>query len=107
MRTSSLKNKVIFQANTPVKGTFGGFTDAWSDFTTQWVQIIPLKGDEKYESKHLKTEVNHKIRMRYMDGINSKMQIIYGTRVFKIDSVINPFERNRTLEIMATEVFNV
>lgn len=107
MRNSSLKHLVSFQKNNGVKDSLGGITESWVSLMPQeWVQIIPLKGEEKYQSKSLNTEVNHKIRMRYRDGLDSKMKIIYGTRVFEIDSIINPFERNRELQIMATEVFD-
>lgn len=106
MRSSSLRHLVSFQEDTGTKNSIGEITESWASLTPQeWVQIIPLKGEEKYQSKSLNTEVNHKIRLRYRDDLDTKMKIVYGTRVFEIDSIINPFERNRELQIMATEVF--
>lgn len=107
MRSRSLRHKVVFKKLTEIKDDFGAPSTELTDIMNpdEWVQIIPLKGDEKYQSKHLNTEVNHKIRMRYRSDIDSKMVIFYGTRKFEIDSIVNPFERNRELQIMATEVF--
>lgn len=107
MRSRSLKHLVTFQELTESKDSLGGPTNQWVDVPVkEWTQIIPLKGSEQYVSQTLNTVVTFKIRMRYRADINSKMKIVYGTRVFEIDSVLNPFERNRELQIMATEVFD-
>ena len=106
MRTSSLRHKVTFQKNTEARDDFGDVTDVWVDVASEWVQIIPLKGEEKFMSEHLNTIVDHKVRMRYRDGLNSKMKILYGGRMFEIDSILNPYERRRELQLMVSEVFD-
>ena len=106
MRSSSLRHLISFQENSEIKNNLGEIEKAMVSLIPQeWVQIIPLKGEEKYQSKSLNTEVNHKIRMRYRTDLDSKMEIIFGERVFKIDSIINLYERNRELQIMCTEFF--
>lgn len=105
MRSGSLRHKITFQLNNEIKNEFNEITNVWADFTQVFAQIVPLRGDEKYQSQHLKTEVNHKIRVRYQDNLTSKMKIIYGDREFNIDSIINHYEKNKELQIMATEVF--
>ena len=109
MRSGSLRNKITFQSLTQTKSTTGALQESWTDLVTnplEKAQIIPLKGDEKYMSKHLKTEVNHKIRLRYRDDLNTQMRILYGARIFHIDAMLNLYERNRELNIMATEVLD-
>ena len=108
MRAGALKHKVIFQKLTKVPSETGASKSQWGDIISpqEWTQIIPLKGEEKYQSQHLKTEVNHKIRLRYRSDLDSKMRVVYGLRIFNIDSILNPFERNKELQIMATEVFD-
>jgi len=108
MRSGNLIHKVTFQENIGMKSATGAVGKIWADLSLnpyEMVQIIPLKMEERYVSKGLKTEVSHKIRLRYRSDLNSQMKIVYGLRVFNIDSIINPFERNRELHIMATEVF--
>lgn len=107
MRSSSLKHKVIFREKTQATDTLGGPIDnAYADIQSpdEWVQIIPMKGEERYVGKSLKTEVDHKIRMRYRSGLDSKMIIMFGKRRFDIDSIIDPYERHRELHLMCTEV---
>lgn len=107
MRSSLLRHLISFEEQVETKNSIGEIKNEWLSLVLrEYVQIIPLKGDEKYQSKSLNTEVNHKIRLRYRTGLDSKMRIVYGTRIFEIDSIINLGERNKELHIMATEVFD-
>ena len=106
MRTASLRHKVRFQELGTDTDDFGEPSSEWEDIEQpyQYVQIIPLNGSEKYQSKHLNAEVNHKIRMRYRAGLNSSMRVVYGERIFEIDAVLNVYERDRELHIMVVEI---
>ena len=104
MRAGSLNKKVLFQVATGASNDFGEPTNSWSDFATAYVSIVPLRGKEYFSSKGVKSEVSHKIELRFMPGVTTDMKIVYGSRTFEIESAINVREQNRTLEIMATEV---
>ncbi len=106
MRTGSLNKKVKFQELGTGTDDFGEPSKEWEDIEQpyQYVQIIPLNGAEKYQSKHLNAEVNHKIRMRHRAGLNSSMRVVYGERIFKVDAILNVYERDKELHIMVTEV---
>jgi len=104
MRTSLLKHRVTFEKNDSTTNDYGEPTTNWVGITPdEWVQIIPLTGNERYQSEKLNAEVNHKIRMRFRAGIDTTLRIVYGTRVFNIDAVLNVHELNKELQIMATE----
>jgi len=104
MRAGSLDKKVIIEKQSEGSDDFGEVTNTWESYASTYVSILPLRGREYFSSKGVKSEVSHKIELRYMDGIDSSMRIVYGARVFEIESVINIREKNKTLEIMATEV---
>ena len=104
MRAGSLDKKVVIEKYSEGSDDFGEVTNTWESFASTYVSIVPLRGREHFSSKGVKSEVSHKIELRYMDGIDSSMRIVYGSRVFNIESVINVREKNRTIEIMATEV---
>jgi len=108
MRSGSMRHLIHFEEPTITRDSLGGEVKTWSSLITQeWVQIIPLKGDERYRSSKLDTEVTHKIRLRYRSDINSKMRIIHEGRTFKIDSILNVYEKDKEQDIMATEVFDL
>ena len=103
MRAGSLNKKVEFQSLTKTKNSFKEVVDGWTKFAEAYVSILPLKSSEKFLSKKTSAEVTHKILMRFMDGIKPSMQIVHGSRVFKIDGIINVREENKTLQITASE----
>jgi SPP1 family predicted phage head-tail adaptor len=105
MRAGLLRNRVTFQKLVAVRNEYGEDVSEWHDLAPdEMVQIIPISGDERYQSDHLDTVVGHKIRMRYRRGIDNTMRILFGDRIFDIDAVINVHEKDRELHIMCTEV---
>jgi SPP1 family predicted phage head-tail adaptor len=70
-----------------------------------WARIMPLSGSEKFVAAMQQDTSSHKINCRYVSGITPKMRAIRADgRVFNFTSVNNVDERNRELEILATEV---
>lgn len=104
MRSGNLKQKITFQDYTETTDDFGEVTKGYADFRTVYASIVPLSGKEYFTSKQTNAEVSHKIECRHFDGVKPSMRIVYGTRTFNIESVINIREENKTLQIMATEV---
>ena len=103
MRTGRLRHRVKIQDYTESQNTFGETTKTWTDYATVWAAIEPVKGREFWESQQVNAEITTKITMRYLAGIKPKMRILYGIRIFEIDSVINPDERNRELQLLVME----
>jgi len=104
MRSGNLKHKIEIQTYIETSNDFGEVTKGYSTFKTVYASITPLAGKEYFASKQLNAEVSHKIECRYLSGVLPNMRILYGARVFNIESVINIREANKTLQIMAVEV---
>jgi len=104
MRSGNLKHKVNFEAYTETENDFGEVIEGYSVFKTVYASIVPISGKEYFASKQVNAEVSHKIECRYFAGVLPNMRIVYGTRIFNIESVINIREANKTLQIMCTEV---
>lgn len=92
-------------------GTADGFGDPlqrddaeWTDVATLWAAIDPVSGKEFYAVEQSQSEVTHKIRCRYRTGLTTAMRIKYGSRKFKIISIINWEERGESLLIMCKEL---
>ena len=72
-------------------------------FTTVWAAVEPLRGRAFMEAKAAQSEVSHRVRMRYMDGITAAMKVRFEGRIFSLDAVLNIGERNRELHLMCVE----
>jgi SPP1 family predicted phage head-tail adaptor len=78
----------------------------WEDAFTARVGIFPLSGREllALEADAKQGEISHRIVLRYMKGIDSKMRIKFGTRIFEIISPpVNNYERNDELLLFCKE----
>jgi len=83
-----------------------GETIVWSNkagMTAVPASIWSTSSKEVLESAKIELQVTHKIRIRYRSGITSKDRIIFGSRIFKIVSLINFEERNKTLDMLCIE----
>lgn len=103
MRSGNLKHKIVIQTYTETQNDFGEVVKGWSDFKTAYASITPLSAKEFFKAG-THNEVTHKIELRYLKGIAPKMRVLYGTREFSIESVINVREANKTLQLICTEV---
>ena len=78
---SSRKTRATFHRSTKVKG----------GRTSSWVPSL------------VETPVTHRVTIRHRDGVTPKMRLKFGARILNIRAVINPAERNRTLELLCEE----
>jgi len=103
IQSGTLKHRIIFQQKTNVSDGMGSSYEKWSTFATRWAAIWPVKAMERIENAQEGQETTHRIKIRYLAGVTAQMRVLYGSRTFEINSVINPDEANRELEILATE----
>ena len=103
MRSGELRHRIELLASGSVSDGMGGSTSGWSTFATVWAAVEPLRGRAFMEAKAAQSEVSHRVRMRYADGITAAMKVRYEGRIFSIDAVLNINERNRELHLMCVE----
>lgn len=65
-----------------------------------WAKIEPARGRTYYEQTRDKVELITKITIRYRPGIDENMLVQYGTKTYKITSVVDPYEAHIKLELM-------
>lgn len=53
---------------------------------------------------HLMSEEYFIITMRFLKNISSKMRIKFGDRLFAIKRIVNPYQLNNILKIIALEI---
>ena len=98
-----MRHSIDIESAAATENSLGEDVETWSTFATARAQIIPINGKEYFSANQEQSSVTHKITMRYLAGVNTKMRVNYGGRIFNIEAVINFQERNREIQIMAVE----
>jgi SPP1 family predicted phage head-tail adaptor len=104
MKAADLHHRVTFQQNMLVANAMSEAVNTWVDFVTVYAGLEPLTGKRFWEAKQAQAEIDGIIHTRYYPGITAAMRIQLGTRIFKIQSLINVDERNREWFIYYKEV---
>lgn len=104
MRIGRFKHRITIQEEVFAKdSTTGENTSGWQDVSTVWAAVEPLKGREYFQAREIHAENTVRIRIRYRSGIIPSMRVIYGDRTLYIQSVIDPEECHRELQLMCVE----
>ena len=88
MRSGSLDRKITIEQKTVSRNTFGEEVETWATFSSVWAKVIPLRGQERFESKLVNAEVDTMFRIRYLSGVLPTMRVVHETRLYDIHSVI-------------------
>lgn len=103
MNIGALDHRVKLQTASRVTDSAGGWTVTWADTATVWASVEPVSGREPFVAQQLQGHVTHKVLIRYRSGITHDMRVLFGTRKFDVQAVINDKERNETLMLYCQE----
>lgn len=67
--------------------------------------IEALTGQEKLQEGAINQAVTHRILIAFQAGVKPTMQVVYGTRLFYVHTVVDYSEQHLLLELMAEEKF--
>lgn len=108
MRAGKL-NKVIKIQNITgyTEDTFGGDVPTWTDFVASTrAEVAPLRGKELIAAQAAQSSIDTRFRTRYHSGVKSGMRIVYAGAYYDISSVIDPDEKHKELQILASTGVN-
>lgn len=103
MRAGQLRKRLALQSKTESQDNFGSVTHTWSTDETIWGAVQPLTGRELVEAQQIDAESNVKITIRYRVGLSTNLRILWGSRVYEINAVLNFDERNARVELLCRE----
>jgi SPP1 family predicted phage head-tail adaptor len=105
MNPSSLNKRITFLEQSNTQNSYGETENIWNEFANVWANVEFLHGRELFQAKQIHPETTAKVKIRYRQGILSKMRIKYGNRILEIVAPpINIKEQNRFLELSCKEV---
>lgn len=103
MKAEKMRHRITLQQRPERKGPLGSYEEDWADVATVWAQISPVSGREAF-GQIRETTVTHKLYCRYHGNISPRMRVLFGTRTFRIISVLNWDDRNQGMTLMCEEL---
>jgi SPP1 family predicted phage head-tail adaptor len=103
IRAGRLRHLVTIQSQATAQDAYGAAVRAWSDLATVWAEIAPLTGRELWAAQQTAATTTHRVTMRHHPDVTSACRLQFGSRIFGIDSVLNPEERGERLVLLCTE----
>lgn len=106
MRAGRRDKKLLIQSPSGSKDAVGQRTTTWSTVATVWGNILPLKADTRFAAAQSHASTTHRIWIPMSSeiaAIDGSWRVVYGSRVFTIDGIINVGERNAEYELLCTE----
>ena len=107
MRAGGLRHRITIEKPSYVRDSVGEPSLTWSAIGTVWADIQPVRARELIAGGKEKTEITHKVIIRYSSTLASQLdeacRILFGSRILSIVGVINTGERNQMIELACIE----
>lgn len=103
VNAGAMRFSIAIQQPSTVKRPSGQPAAAWLDFATRRAAVKAGLGVEKNAAQEEIARVTTLFTLRYLEGVNPTMRIVFDNRVFDIKSAIDPDERRERLLITAEE----
>jgi len=103
LRSGIMDKKATIQTPTDGVNGIGETVLSWDTFTTRYIALLPLTGNEQMTAMANEGSVTHRVRMRYTSGLKPKMRLVAEGRTFEVMSVVERGRREEH-ELMVSEV---
>jgi SPP1 family predicted phage head-tail adaptor len=97
-----LRERITIEQSTEKRNSFGETTQSWATFATRWASVQGISSREFLLSGQQQTEITHRIRLRYVEGLTHQMRIVWRGRVLEIASLLEHNNRSEH-EMLCTE----
>lgn len=97
-----LRERVTIQNATETRNAMGETTQSWGTYVERWASVQGISAREFLLSGQQQTEISHRVRLRYVDGLTSTMRILWRGRILEIASALEHNNRSEH-ELLCTE----
>lgn len=102
MRSGTLRHRIELQKKVETRDLSGGTTRNWATSRTVWAQILPLRGQERFEAQQVEARTSMKIRIRFYGATVSYS--IAGVNITAEEFVV---AEDQTVRIVVGDTFKV
>lgn len=109
VNTGDLRNRVQVLENQRFINELGETSYRFTEIKSLWASLIPQTGKlQKQQAETVLTNVTHKVVIRYTAAkdVTKDMRIKYKDKTYEIRYILNPYERNETLELFCQELID-
>ncbi len=104
MRAGTMYDRITFQKEFKTTDPRFGEATEWIPVATVSASVRPaMQATELLNAQGVQSQVTHTVKLRYLDGITSKHQVIYRGRTLDIVSVVDPDGRRAELLLQCNE----
>lgn len=106
MRVGALRHQVTVERPVRAQDAAGAVTTTWTSVATPWAAVEPIRGQERFLAQQVAADVTHKITLRYESALSAMTpayRVSLGARRFDLLAVMDPGERDTTIECLAVE----
>lgn len=104
MKPGDLNKRITLQKPATTTNERGFEIENWEDLKTVWAAVSNLHGREYFAAATVQAENTVKFIIRYLEGLDTTMRILFQGRQYNIISIDNIKYQNHYMEIKAMEV---
>lgn len=105
MRAGELREVITIQQQGTTTDEMGGNSQSnWTTFTTSYAKVTPVSGYEKFNYNQVYEKVEYKIALRHINGLTTKMRVLWRSKQYDITYIQNENGRYRELILYCSEV---
>lgn len=106
IRGATLRHRVQLQSrSTTQESTYGSQNATWTTYAQPYASIEPINGREMLSAQAVQTQLTHTITIYWNPSftVQAADRIVFGTRIFDIQSAYNEAEDNRLIVMRCIE----
>jgi SPP1 family predicted phage head-tail adaptor len=84
MNIGRLDRKIVIESQTFSTNSIGEYTASWSTYHTTFANVQRGLGNEKVEADQVTSTSKVKFKIRFFDGIDESMRILYNSKYYDI-----------------------
>lgn len=100
----SLIHQIALQSETETKQGNGEVTLVYATYDTVWASVRPMQGKELESAQQISAVATHKIRIYYNSALEPIHRIVFETRTFEIEGILDFQERHIYQDILCKEI---
>lgn len=104
MDAGLMRHKIIIQKLSQTQNEFGEIEQAWETVTTVRASINAFSERDFLAGLSEQAEATHKVTIRYNKLVDRTMRAVFGTRVFPILHIRDPWEKHQEMVLTCKEL---
>jgi SPP1 family predicted phage head-tail adaptor len=90
LHAGKLRHRVVIESREESQDEdTGALTVGWVEFATVWASVEPMSAREFIQSAAVQSDVNTRIVIRYLAGVDATMRVIHRGDIYNIRGVLS------------------